>query len=257
MSVKSRGGASVFRLQMDGYNIHSATTDGFMRSASVSNDKLGPDLSHYKGCVGGKWKTSYVISAPLHPKGIWEFWSKNKEYKWLERTCSLVDVGIHLALWSVPLFMEIWGMSINKGNFATKELQLGSMWSLITALIGLIFAQLFALMGQETGKLFPTTYAAIIGGGYASIIFSILYIQQSMSGAFPEYTDNNDLGDKITYLRHTMLWGLVLKICAVVCAQKNANFWGPATTDTYKERQEQLDQWKSDVQKKNKSQSPA
>ena len=63
----------------------------------------------------------------------------------------------------------------NRGTYIHQELQMGSLWCLIVALIGILIAQLFGLMEQDVGKLYATTYAAIIGGGIASIIFSVLY----------------------------------------------------------------------------------
>tara|TARA_Y100000768_G_scaffold20851_1_gene14258 strand:+ start:2896 stop:3120 length:225 start_codon:yes stop_codon:yes gene_type:complete len=32
------------------------------------------DVPSFKGCCGGFFKFSYVVSAPLHMKGFFEFW---------------------------------------------------------------------------------------------------------------------------------------------------------------------------------------
>ena len=113
-------------------------------------------------------------------------------------------------------------------------------------LIGVVIAQLFAFVsgGQEAGRLFPSTYAAIVGGGYASILFTILFIQYSMQ-EWPAYIASKEYDNKFAILRKIYQWTMVLKILAVTCLKKNADFWGPCTTDVVKEKQEQWEQFKS------------
>merc|ERR1711935_430673 len=91
-------------------------------------------------------------------------------------------MGIHLALWFVALGLEIWSnVQEHRGPDMLSEVANGSLWTLIVAISGILVAQLFAMTsgGQEAGKLFPTTFAAIVGGAYASILFSVIWILSS------------------------------------------------------------------------------
>jgi len=130
------------------------------------------------------------------------------------------------------------------------ELNMVSLWSLIVALSGILVAQAFAMTsgGQEAGKLFPTTYAAIVGGAYTSIIMSVLWTIQSASWAamVAQYSDDASLDDNLKSQRHVVLWTIALKTCAVVTLKKNAEFWGPCITDTRKEADEKTAQYMKD-----------
>ena len=203
------------------------------------------ELPDFSGCCNGGLKFSYVVSAPLHMKGIWQFWFSN-ENGWLNKLAVIFDLVIHLSLWIAPLIMEIWGSGLDKpsgtGSFLIKEMQAASLWSLITAWIGIVIAQVFAFWGQDVGRLYPSTYGLIVGGGYASVIFSVLYIQAAL-GSWPEYSaSDDDTNEKIAALRKIMLWTVVLKMLAVTTLKQNAAFWGPCSTDVVKEKQEQLEQ---------------
>lgn len=196
----------------------------------------GIDIPGFKGCCGGFMKFSYVVSAPLHMKGFFEFWESSRA-SWADRVAVTIDLIVHLALWFVALALEIWVQAqSHKGHALLEELALASFWALICALIGIVVAQIFAMTagGQEAGRLFPTTYAAIVGGAYASIVFSILWaITQVM--VWPElsaqYVDAPGLDDSLKLQRHMVLWAMSLKIIAVVCLVKNASFWGPCVVD--------------------------
>ena len=201
------------------------------------------DIPGFKGCCGGFMKFSYVISAPLHMKGFWEFWATDKA-TWADRIAVTVDLFTHLALWITALVLEIWcSAQSHKGSGMLAELQGAALWGLIVALIGIAIAQIFAMTGggQEAGKLFPTTYAAIVGGAYASITFSVLWTIQSAgwTAMTTQYDDDPALDDALKHQRQCMLWALALKIIAVVALIKNADFWGPCTTDSGKEAKEQ------------------
>lgn len=156
---------------------------------------------------------------------------------WVDRIAVAVDLLVHLSLWFVALGLELWvnGQS-DKGHSLLSELATASLWALTTALVGIVIAQVFAMTagGQEAGRLFPTTYAAIVGGTYTSIVFSLLWAITQVS-VWPElsaqYMDNPELDDKLKDQRHMMLWSLALKIIAVVCLAKNASFWGPCVVD--------------------------
>jgi len=229
---------------MGDYIRNGPSNDAFMKVGGIVPPVI--DLPNMKGCCNGWFKLSYVVSAPLHMKGLWEFWFKEKRYAAAEKVAVSVDLIIHLALWFVPLIMEVWAAGQNMGHFHTKELQLASLWALITSVVGIAIASFFALFagGQEAGRLFPSTYAAIVGGAYASILFGILFIQYSMT-EWPGYIASKESDNKLAILRHIYLWTLVLKTCAVVCLKKNADFWGPCTTDVVKEKQEMMEQFKS------------
>jgi hypothetical protein len=202
------------------------------------------DIPGFKGCCGGFMKFSYVISAPLHMKGFWEFWATDKA-TWADRVAVTVDLLAHLALWIVALVLEVWcNAQSHKGHPLLAELMGASLWGLIVAFIGIGIAQIFAMTGggQEAGKLFPTTYAAIVGGAYTSIVFGMLWAITQVA-VFPEMNAQYDHGgnhdDALKHQRQCMLWAIALKIIAVVTLVKNANFWGPCTTDSGKEAKEQ------------------
>ena len=205
-------------------------------------------LPDFLGCCGNMFKFSYVISAPLHMKGFWEFWAKDHKYAFLDRVAVTFDLLIHLAAWFVALGLEIWANSQeNRGHAMLAEVNMVSLWCLIVALSGIIIAQVFAMMGggQEAGKLFPTTFGAIVGGAYASIIFSILWLIQSTGweALANQYEDHPDLDDNLKSQRHVVMWAVALKTCAVVTLKKNAEFWGPCVVDEAKEAAEKTAQY--------------
>ena len=204
------------------------------------------DVPGFKGCCGGFLKFSYVVSAPLHMKGFFEFWESSRA-SWADRIAVTIDLLVHLALWFVALGLEIWvNTQSHKGHALLSELAMASLWGLIVALIGIVIAQIFAMTagGQEAGRLFPTTYGAIVGGAYASIVFSILWaITQVMVGPefSAQYVDHGPGSDDdaLKIQRHMVLWAMSLKIVAVVTLAKNASFWGPCVVD---EQQSAMDQ---------------
>ena len=202
------------------------------------------DMDGFKGCCGGWLKFSYVISAPLHMKGFWQFWGNDKVH-WSNRLAASIDLIVHLALWFVALGLEIWCcLEKNRGHEMLQELQTSSLWALIVAVGGIAVAQLFAMWagGQDAGKLFPTTYGVIVGGAYASIAFTMLWaiLQPSV---FPQmnaqYLHDPTISEELKVQRQCMLWAMMLKFLAVVTLKQNAAFWGPCTTDSGKEAIEQ------------------
>ena len=212
--------------------------------AALSKVKL-PDLV---GCCGNMFKFSYVISAPLHMKGFWEFWAKDHQYAFLDRLAVTFDLLIHLAAWFAALGLEIWiNSQENRGTSILSELAMVSLWSLIVALSGIVIAQAFAMSGggQEAGKLFPTTYGAIVGGAYTSIIMSIMWALHSYGWAalVAQYDDDPSHDDNLKSQRHCVLWAIALKTCAVVTLEKNASFWGPCVIDENKEAAEKTSQY--------------
>lgn len=125
---------------------------------------------------------------------------------------------------------------------------MASFWALLVALIGIVIAQVFAMTagGQEAGRLFPTTYAAIVGGTYASIAFSILWAITQVSvwpALSTQYVDAPELDDNLKQQRHAVLWAMTLKIIAVVCLAKNASFWGPCVVDEHQSAADQKAQY--------------
>ena len=205
---------------------------------------LVKQIEENTGCGTGGWaKFSYVISGPLHMKGIWAFWKSNN-VGWPDKVAVVIDLLFHLTLWIAALVLEIaTNAADNRGPPMLAELNMVALWSLIAAFLGILVAQIFAMCGrgQEVGRLFPSTYGAIVGGAYTSIIMSILWTIQSVGWAAmaAQYADNEDVGDDLKWQRHAVLWGIALKTCAVVTLSKNASFWGPCTTNEAKEIQEQ------------------
>ena len=168
---------------------------------------------------------------------------------WVDRIAVTIDLLVHLALWFVALGLELWvnGQS-DKGHALLSELAMASLWALITALVGIVIAQVFAMTagGQEAGRLFPTTYAAIVGGTYTSIAFSFIWTITQVA-VWPElsaqYVDAPELDDNLKQQRHMVLWSLALKIIAVVCLAKNASFWGPCVVDEHQSASDQKAQY--------------
>lgn len=202
------------------------------------------------GCCSNFFKFSYVISAPLHMKGFWEFWAKDHKYAFLDRLAVSFDLVIHLALWFVALGLEIWCNSQDhRGPDMLSEVANASLWTLILAISGILVAQIFAMTsgGQENGKLFATTYAAIVGGAYASILFSLVWTFQSPGWAAMntqyELAGHDGIDDHLKMHRHYMLWAMTLKTIAVVTLNKNADFWGPCVVDANREAEEKTVQW--------------
>ena len=171
-----------------------------------------------------------IISAPLSKYG----W---KEYVESGPATIIVaggDLLIHLALWVVAFILEVWcTMEAESGKVlptnTLKELGSASFWALVTALIGIGFVLLFGIMGGKVGQEFATTYAAVVGGAYASIAFTILWVIQASgwSEMNAQYLDNA-AEDGLKLQRQCMLWSLALKTIATVVVTKNATFWGHA-----------------------------
>ena len=178
------------------------------------------------GCCNGILKFAYIVSAPLHQKGFFEFWG-NPDLNIADKFAVVCDLLLHLCFWFVPFGFELWmSLQTDRGSYIHQELQMGSLWCLIVALIGILVAQLFGLMEQDVGKLYATTYAAIIGGGTASIIFSGLYFMSGGAWLLTPTSPDNP----VTSFRFMVYWCIALKTLAVVTASQNAAFWGPCKT---------------------------
>lgn len=170
----------------------------------------------------GMFKFSYVVSAPLHRAGFFEFWG-NKNLGMCDKIAVVADLFLHLCFWLVPFALEFWmATQSNHGSDTNQELQMGSFWCLVVAFVGLAIAQVFGFMNQEAGKLYASTYALIVGGGFASIIFNILHFT---NGGDWLHT-NTSADDAATTFRFMVYWCIALKILAVITVQQNARFWG-------------------------------
>jgi hypothetical protein len=175
------------------------------------------------GCCNGILKFAYIVSAPLHKQGFFEFWG-NPDLNIADKFAVGFDLILHLLFWFVPFGFELWmSLESDRGSYLNQELQMASLWSLIVALIGILIAQLFGLMEQDAGKLYATTYALIIGGGIASVIFTVLWF---MTGG-PWLMNPTSPDNPVTTFRFMMYWCIALKTLAVTTAAQNAAFWGP------------------------------
>ena len=184
-----------------------------------------------------------IISAPLSKYG-WD--------EYVENGCATIlvaggDLLIHISLWVVAFILEVWCTSEAESGKVLptntlKEFGSASFWALVTSLIGMAFVLLFGILGGKVGQEFATTYAAVVGGAYASIAFTILWVIQASgwSDMNAQYLDNA-AEDGLKLQRQCMLWSLALKTIATVVVTKNATFWGHAkskfvettqTTDT-------------------------
>tara|TARA_B100000809_G_C15121876_1_gene524620 strand:+ start:1347 stop:2057 length:711 start_codon:yes stop_codon:yes gene_type:complete len=219
----------------------SKTLNG-MKGAS---QKTITSVANGNGFCCGFLKFSYVVSAPLHTEGLWGFW-RNPTIALLDRTAVTTDVFLHLSFWIGALILEIMAISCkDRGNDMLVEMQEASLYALITALVGILIAQVFALWGnQDAGRLFPSTYALIVGGAYTSIIFSIMWTISTTNtwvpGMLTQYTDDSSENDDLKNMRQCILWALALKIFAVTTLIKNASFWGPCKVDKEAEAMEQV-----------------
>lgn len=200
---------------------------GSYQIATGLNDKK-EDGSSAKICTAS---LSYIISAPLHMEGIGEFWTNGR---WPDRLAVFADFLLHLAFWVTAFVLEVWCVNQDhRGSKMLVEIGDASMWALSAALIGIAIAQFFAMLngGQESGRLFAATYGTIVGGTYASIVFSIMwgvYSATSWAAMIAQYGEGDHLDDNLKVQRQVMLWSMALKIIAVATLTKNADFWGPA-----------------------------
>jgi uncharacterized membrane protein len=183
-----------------------------------------------KGCCNGIFKFAYIVSAPLHKQGFFDFWA-SPDLSIADKAAVAGDLLLHLCFWFIPFGFELWGsLQDKRGNYIAQELQQGSLWCLIVALIGILIATLFGLMEQDVGKLYATTYAAIVGGGMASILFSLLYFLVA-PGNFPELYMAHSSEDPVCTWRFFLYWSIALKVLAVTTARQNAAFWGPCKVE--------------------------
>lgn len=147
------------------------------------------------------------------------------------------DLLAHLAFWIAALIIEILNFNAeDRGSDMLKELANFGFWTLVVAIANIFIAYVAGGFGQDPGLLFPTTYAAIVGGALSSIAFNILWIIQSESwnAMAKEYTDDDTNDDnKLKYQRWLVLWAMTLKIFAVITLKKNASFWAPLTPKSY------------------------
>lgn len=227
-------------------NVESPSGDLFVSLNGVKDIPNVKVEDLFLGCIKGKLKFSYLVSAPLHMKGFFQFWGKRHPYEIFDKFFVTLDLFSHLGAWIAALCLDIWiNNQEDRGSALLTEVSKVSLWALIVAWTGIVIASAFALFGQEAGKLFPSTYAVIVGGAYTSIMMSFVWILQSASwaGMVAQY-DDSSLGDDLKIQRHVVLWSLALKTCAVVCLKQNAAFWGPAIIDQDKEIAEKKAQWR-------------
>ena len=190
-----------------------------------------------QGCCNGILKFACIVSAPLHQRGFFEFWG-SPNLSIADKAAVAFDLVLHLLFWFVPFGFELFmSLESKRGNYLAQELQMGSLWCLVVALIGILIAQVFGMREQDVGRLYATTYAAIVGGGIASIIFQVMYLILGAQNrpALMAATGDSDI---LTTMRFFVYWCIALKTLAVVTASSNAAFWGPCKSLMEKETEE-------------------
>ena len=79
-----------------------------------------------KGCCNGIFKFAYIVSAPLHKQGFFDFWA-SPDLSIADKAAVAGDLLLHLCFWFVPFAFELWGsLQDKRGNYIAQELQQGS-----------------------------------------------------------------------------------------------------------------------------------
>ena len=181
-----------------------------------------------KACCWGMFNFSYLISAPLHYQGYHEFWDAADM---LGKAIVTFDMIIHICLWAAVLVLDSW--IVSKGDAAdnavtniklSRDLEVGALVCTCLVFAGLLLAQIFGWLGQPAGKAFPTTVALVVGGGLASLIFTVVDLIQGAGHAMTEAAEDS-VADAAS-LRRGMVWLVGLKVLALATAQANIAFWG-------------------------------
>lgn len=178
------------------------------------------------GAQGCPLNLSYIISAPLHYQGFYEFW-KAADYC-VGRPIAFIDALLHVLLWVVVFIVDVWILSTGDMHHQwLRELQIGAVVCICLALFGLLVAQVFGWLGQPAGKAWPTTVGLIMGGGMASLVFSIM-LALSFSYAWPALLDatNPDASPPAVSIRQLTITAIPLKIFALATTRANLDFWG-------------------------------
>tara|TARA_B110001452_G_scaffold177050_1_gene148490 strand:- start:262 stop:1086 length:825 start_codon:yes stop_codon:yes gene_type:complete len=194
--------------------------DGTYYSAAYGNPKLNV-------CCGNAcaFNLSYIISAPLHYQGYFEFF---KSADCFGAIVAISDVLIHLLHWVAALVLDCWIASIaDLGHQWMRDLHNGALICLGIALFGLLVAQVFGWLGQPAGKAWPSTVGMIMGGGIASTVFSVMFCL-SFSFAVPAVLAATDPEADPPYVsvRYCSLANVAIKIIALATTRANIDFWG-------------------------------
>lgn len=179
----------------------------------------------FKFC-GGKLNMSYIVSAPLHYEGFDDFWTSAS---CIGQMAAFTDMLMHVLLWVVVLTIDIMMYSYDPvGDGDTKifmrEIQAGVITSTCLVWVGLFLAIIFGILGQPAGKAFPSTVAFVLGGAFASILFSLVYVILLVN--WTEAMTSTDTGRYFMTLRQLSLWSLGLKSVAFYYAKANIDFHG-------------------------------
>ena len=187
-------------------------------------------LKSNPSCCWNNFNLSYIISAPFHFQGYYEFWHAAD---YAGRAIATIDLILHLCLWAAVLVLDSW--IVSKGDAAdaadlniklSRDLEVAALVSTCLVFAGLLVAQFFGAMGQPAGKAFPTTVALVVGGGLASLIFTVMDLVSGVGVDAVPYAIETAEGTDAASMRRGMVWLVGLKVLALATAQANIAFWG-------------------------------
>ena len=185
-------------------------------------DECGEGNSKRKGCF---LNVSYVVSAPLHYEGFHDFWGGAD---WIGRMTTLFDFLIHVGLWVAVLIIDCLiytndEVGLPGTSMFMREIQNGVLVSTVLVWIGLLLALILGALGQPAGKAFPSTIGLVLGGGFSSMMFSLVYLVLLPDGG---PTGIMTATDGLVTLRQLSVWTLGLKTLAFYVAKANIDFHG-------------------------------
>ena len=195
-------------------------------------------------------------------------------YGHITRAICVIDLIWHVALWLILLIFEIWTYSVfqtytqttaavaavmsadglteispaadafehrmgavpvvGNSRVLLDELYIGAFGSFLIAFIGLVISIVFGLMGQPSGKAWPSTICFLFGGLKVSLVFSVLIVLVATEKwhGFTTATEVGADGNQETVtMRQMLLWAVLLKGLLIAQLSANEKFWGDASDD--------------------------
>jgi hypothetical protein len=232
------------------------------KAAGTEQPLMAPEMACDEAVNAGF--ISYLISATLHGRGSLAFWGSGLPseavgtYRLLTRAIAVVDLFWHVALWLIVAIFEIWSY----GNFQSyeqhrgtveqrmadntspdagdhsrvllDELFVGQFTGFMIALVGLVISFVFGLLGQPSGKAWPSTICFLFGGLKASLLFTLLIIVVA-SDKWYKFNSVTEVGEDANQttvtMRQMLLWLVGLKCLLLQQLSANEKFWGSASDD--------------------------